>query len=343
MSYLLDQARAYLGLPTEGAPPPPDWPAALREARAEGLAALLAFRLCEAGDPPDEARAVLMSDFGWTARVDEVLRRIGEDLESRGTRVIVLKGGALARTVYGAFPALRPVSDLDLFVRAGDEAIVHQASAVPGIPVPVDLHRSLLNADRIPTRDLAFRFPEEELWAESLPLPGGPASLRMLGPRHLAPSLAVHALKHSFSRLSWLLDLALVLRDEDPQVVLEGARRAHAERPLACSLWLLEELFGFRTDLRRRLPRLNLVELWYLRRVARRRQSHLLGELLVGFSVPGPLGPLRHLWANLFPPREVLRGLFPGVPDWQLPWRRLAQLARAVRGDAGTGRSARTS
>lgn len=332
MSYLLDQVRGHLGLPPEGTPPPADWEATLAEAEREGLGPLVAWRLCQEPGAPEEARQVLLAAFGWSARVGQVLATVGERLEEAGRTVLVLKGGALVRTVYAGFPALRPLCDLDFFVRAGDEEAVRRAAAGPGLAVPVDLHRSLVSADRIPTRARAFRFPEEELWAESVPLPGGPASLRMLGPRHLVPSLAVHALKHGYSRLSWLLDLALLVPGEDPGLLLEGARRSGSERPLACALWLLESLFGMGTPLSEALPPLHPVELAVLRRVARRRHAAFLGELLVGLSVPGRLGLLRHLGATLFPPRAVLRGLFPGAPDWQLPLLRLLGLARLAWG-----------
>jgi hypothetical protein len=117
-AFLLACLRASAPLP----PVLPDlrWDALLPRARSDGLAPLLYARWRDAAQHlPDAVFAQLRHDYYQNAsanliRLDE-LRRIGRRLAAAHIPLLVLKGGALALTVY-ADPALRFMGDVDVAV-----------------------------------------------------------------------------------------------------------------------------------------------------------------------------------------------------------------------------------
>lgn len=334
---LLPFLRLYLDAPS--GPLPPTLLGYVRHASEEGVAGLVGHVLAR-----DASLAALpgardlieehVREFARNAHFLSRLGAVGAALEARGLEALVLKGGALIPTAYGGIPGLRPLSDLDLLVRPEQRAQVEDVlRALPPTPpiVPFDLHGDLVNSERIGARTLAFRFPAGELWRTSRPLPGQPAALRCLAPEFEALNLAAHALKHSYSRLAWLVDLALVLPPLDPEDLHALARRTGTTRALAYACHLLERMFAVRV--RGPAVCLNGLERRYLDGVPARRHSHLLGSVVMAFSVPG-LGPrLAYLWEIVFPARRVLREMFPGTPDWLLYPRRLARLVEQFRSD----------
>jgi putative nucleotidyltransferase-like protein len=102
-----------------------DWPYLRRAADRQGIAPLLHDWLGRhpAIDVPAETSAWL-KDVYWTHHFRNraflaELDRLRQSAASRGLEFIPLKGAVLAADFYPA-PALRPMSDLDLLVRAGD-------------------------------------------------------------------------------------------------------------------------------------------------------------------------------------------------------------------------------
>jgi hypothetical protein len=99
-----------------------DWDALLAAARLHGLLPLLYERLAEVGGdriPPDviaHLRGAYYANLLRNQRLGAELAEVIGALRPEGVEAIVLKGGALAWTVY-ANPAQRPMADLDLLVR----------------------------------------------------------------------------------------------------------------------------------------------------------------------------------------------------------------------------------
>jgi len=100
----------------------PDWNLLAQIARAEGVAPLAYWRLRQAGwlnVAPESIRTALEHGYATTAMLNMLrtreLGRILDALEQVGVPAIVLKGAALAGTLYPNV-ALRPMSDLDLMV-----------------------------------------------------------------------------------------------------------------------------------------------------------------------------------------------------------------------------------
>jgi Uncharacterised nucleotidyltransferase len=188
-----------------------------------------------------------------TAELGRVLRRC----RAEGLPVIVLKGPALAETIYPE-PHLRPFSDLDLLVRPGDRlamdallrdlghgrladghswefdiawdgATVYEAPA----GVRVDLHWSLLTEPRY-----AWNAREQAgVWGRAMPITVAGEPALSLGREDLVLHLATHlAVHHSLA--GWLRhwDVALLLErwgaELDWPALLARAARWRVRRAL---------------------------------------------------------------------------------------------------------------
>jgi len=101
-----------------------DWASLFASARRHGMQPLLYERLhgLDAGRVPPEVMASLKGAYYTNLlrnqRLGDDLAEVVTALHQEGVEAMVLKGGALARTVY-ASPAQRPMVDLDLLVRQG--------------------------------------------------------------------------------------------------------------------------------------------------------------------------------------------------------------------------------
>ena len=109
---------------SEGAPvgvPPAAWPRILGRVVQERLSGL-AVAAAQDGwlQLNDDQFAELLGQhrdaMTWTLRVERILLVVSRRLEARGVRPIVLKGPALAHTLYPD-PSWRAFRDLDLLVR----------------------------------------------------------------------------------------------------------------------------------------------------------------------------------------------------------------------------------
>lgn len=323
---------------------PLDWPSLVAQAHEEGLEGLAAQQLRRLADrhglslPLDVlAGAFRRLAAANTARLAE-LAAIGDALATRGVEAIVLKGGALIEMVYGAHPGLRPMGDLDLLVRESDlPAVTHALGergyvrASRGTIVfdngwsAIDVHIDVLGSARISRRRLAFALPTEALWRRASPLDARRPWLRALSPADQFLHVAIHGLKHSFSRLVWLVDLGLLGRLAEPETLLARARDTGCLRVLAYARVLLHDLFRLDVVPEADLPRPNWCEQRFLRAVVRRRRV-ALGELLAVFSIPGSAGRLSYLGELGFPSRAVLADVFPETPAWLRYPRRVVQL-----------------
>jgi len=183
----------------------------------------------------------------WHLRLSHAMQQILPAVARSGCQVITLRGRSLAETLY-ADPVTRPQSDIDLLMRPNETIAVKQAlwdlgfrpsAAYPNIFVRGDLmldtHTEPLGIERIHAWEHLTSLRAEDFFqhSESGELSGKPALL--VEPRVLLPYLCFHALKHSFERLIWLVDIALLARRVEASdgwgEVLAGIREYGLERP----------------------------------------------------------------------------------------------------------------
>ncbi len=254
-----------------------EWREFLDLLRPHGVYALLAYRISawpESCRPPAEVTDFLKRQHLIAAarslRAGRQIQTAVDALEAAGILSVLLKGPALARTVYPD-PALRQSSDIDLLVRPGDvlaaEAVLeglgyvspkkefhvsqheyhHQVFDPPGSGLPLELHWSL---------DCEFDlFPGgwvEEVISRRTPIRGDDLFCHTLTPADHLLFLAFHnTFPHGAVRLDWIVDNALVMAQlgdtEAWQGLIERAFEHHIRIPLELTL-TSAELWAGRED-----------------------------------------------------------------------------------------------
>lgn len=328
----------------------PAWEALDRQARQEGLEGLL-YRHCAAA-----AIALPRSPgAGWQV----VYRRIAQEnfaalqrlgglvagMEAEGLEVLLLPGAALLP--FYSDPGCRPMDDIDLLARPGEASRLREFlqrrgfSAVPRHPdllvgqgLALDLHADLLNVSRIKARRLAGWMAPEEVWRDRRPAVVEGVSLATMGLEDMALYTAVHALRHSFRRFTWFLDLYLLLRSGiDWERLEDKAQRYNLRRPLAYGLRFLQEQVGLELPAAARKwtasISLRAGEGYLLRQAFRDRSRGEWGDVLWSFSIPRAGQRCRFLAETFFPQPKILLQVFPYLPSSLFPLAyglRLAQL-----------------
>lgn len=273
------RARALLGRPLA-------WPTVLRQARRHGVGPLLSRNLARLGWPgvPDDARARLaVGDRLNAARNALLVRELTELLgrcRGRGVPVIPLKGPALAERLYGD-RALRECWDLDLLVPPRATAAVRDLLAAHGYtpaaetPFGAEAVASLLES----TCECAFVRRRQEfwyvvdvhwhvawrwhadaamladLWAEARPASFGGVEAWGLSPEWELLFLMVHAARHRWQPLKWLVDVHEICQrgEVNWQRLQTKATKFGLGRVLALTLGACSALLG--TEIPEGLPR----------------------------------------------------------------------------------------
>jgi hypothetical protein len=235
-----------------------DWPDLVNSACDHGLGPLLHEHITQCGvRVPDEAMARLRGVRAFHRRANAtrsaVTAEILTALGAAGIEALVLKGAALAQTVYPE-PGLRPMRDTDLLVRnagapraqeillglgfavAPEQAHfhdgLHQLPAVKreqnGLTVSVEVHRTLGVA-----RHRSARTTFEVLAPSARSLTVGGVEAKMLG----ALDLLFHVYRHGFAgalvseplRLIWAADVVSVVEAFVDEIPWELAARLYPE------------------------------------------------------------------------------------------------------------------
>jgi hypothetical protein len=252
---------------------PVDWAHLGRLAARHGLRSLLHHHL-KAVAPTAPPRPFFVEL--WAHRERQAARNgamatelvaLVEGLEGAGLPVLPYKGPALAAAVWGD-PALRAFNDLDLLLRPRDLAAAKALLQARGYTPEFDLapaaeaaflrssaqyHLVLVRTADGMRVELHWKtdpdVPVEEdtdAWWEARPrVPFQGIGIRAFAPRELLLVLALHGSKHHWSSLSWLVDVAELLRqqpDLDWDWVFARARALGATRRLALGLHLAHRL-----------------------------------------------------------------------------------------------------
>lgn len=253
------------------------WSRILQQAKANGLVPLVTRNLQQLGffGVPTHIRAELETSYRRNAIRNVLIRdelvRVLKALGQARVRAVPLKGLALAESLYGDM-SLRTCSDLDVLVPRGavgqvfdvlraegydqaDRCHVEQSDVEflvrssmeygfvpprPAFPVPLELHW-----------DIAWRWRGDaamvdDLWAEARRQVFWGVEAWALSPEWELLYLAVHAARHRWQGLKWLVDIHEVcLRAKcDWDTVTDKAHRFGLDQALALSLSACQALFG---------------------------------------------------------------------------------------------------
>ncbi len=305
----------------------------------EGLEGLL-FQRCTAAalELPPGLRRRWQESYRRTAGVNfAALQRLGRVLagvEAGPYKVLLLPGAALL-PLYPD-PGCRPMDDLDLLVRPAATAQFEAELAAQGFTAQprhpgswadgelvLDLHEDLLNASRIRARRFAAWMDPAEVWRDRRLAVVEGVEVGVMGLEDMALYTAVHALRHSFRRLTWFVDLHLLLQAGIAWERLEDkARRYNLVRPLVYSLLFLREAGGRLPEpavaLLARIP-LRSGEAFLLGQIFGDRRHGEWGDVLWAFSIPEWRRRCWFLFETCFPQPKVLLQVFPS-PLPCSPW-----------------------
>ncbi|MGE5443103.1 MAG: nucleotidyltransferase family protein [Ignavibacteriales bacterium] len=320
---------------------PLNWEEVLRSASWHGIAPLLYHNLKNiAGIPQEVMDQLKKAYYGNMARnmyLYTELRRILEGFGERGVDVIVLKGVALAQSIYGDI-ALRPMGDIDLLVRKEDlpyaERIMstlnystymngnsqewyrhHHFHLPPYIATDksmvVEIHHNII--------DRPFHIDIGKWWERARE--GKIANCNVLIPsaEDMVVHLCVHLFNHGYNKslLRGLCDISETLRHYGDGLnwiqFQDEVSRYGINRPVYSILYLVNKLYRVNS----KLPELlKSPEAAIDSRVVSVIEKQIFTEDEISPNVPGPLiqflvtdkfvDKIRILLATIFPTREVM-------------------------------------
>ncbi len=276
------------------------------------------------------------------------LNTILEPLNQKGIQVVLMQGMALLQQVYQDI-GLRPMKDMDLWVLPPNYQRLVDVLAQQGFEsnrlypqtyrkgeIVLDIHTHLLWADRIKARDYLLSKGQDEIFRSTKSITTDGGMVRCLGPQDQFLYLGLHALKHNFERLLWLVDIKSLVakwKQADWDELLKRAEELGHKKTLRYILYLLTRLF----DLRLPAEVYSFLTKWkpgYLeKRILHRRiegRSIPTWAQLMMISNGRRMGErLSFFIETLFPRPEVLRQVFANTPHLsvrQLYWRRVMQV-----------------
>jgi hypothetical protein len=254
-------------------------------ARRRGLSPLLfwsfeqpAFEDSEALEnliPPEIWNALQSDYYDAVAQAlirERELERLLVALGQAEVSVVVLKGAALAYTVYPE-AALRPMCDIDLLIYREDVEQAQQAlqqlgykrepkpverfspfdteftgdislrCTEPGYPMTVELHWKLLSVEWLWR---ASAFDLEALWARAVPLQVGDSSALSLAPEDMLIHICLHLTVDGFSHIRGYADIAQFIEvgKVDWGVFVERARQSRTRVACYFPLWYAKRSWG---------------------------------------------------------------------------------------------------
>jgi len=242
----------------------PDWRLVGALAEREKLLPILWAYMREHAELVPEAvreafrRQAVVTEFRMAA-TETTLHQVVRALAEQGIRVMLLKGAALATTVYGSF-AKRPMGDLDILVapedalrawdciRArgwtleyenGDEfydAFHHLPALVDpsALKLVLEIHRSMM------PRPGPFELDEHEVWREARPVQLGATEAWVPSTNHQLLHLSVHfAWSHMFRGIGRTVRDVATLVAAGPVDWNAFADLALRARAATCAYWTM--------------------------------------------------------------------------------------------------------
>lgn len=257
-----------------------DWASLIGLAIAHGVSPLVAHRLLDGAsvDLPGELAAGLREHLEDNVQrnrvlVDALFEALSA-MRSRGVAALPFKGQTLGALAYDDF-ALRRAGDLDVLVRRSDvstacaslEELGYREATVNeiGRAMTKGEHAGYLSfqceyllvrrADQVaiephwalaPTT-LAIDLPYESFFRNAAPVDLLGRRVETFSLPDLLLAVCVHASKHGWTRLQWVLDVAGLIERHprlDAGAVLETARVHGVERMVLVGLGLAQRLYG---------------------------------------------------------------------------------------------------
>ena len=252
-----------------------DWPLLLSTASRHGMFPLLAWHLARLrpGVAPAPILQHVQDEFQRHGRENlrliATLVRVLHSLTQRGLTAIPFKGPVQALLLYGNV-ALRQFSDLDLFIHLEDLVPVQDVLRSHGFQPDIELDQQKQMAHVRHGCEMQFTSAKEgicidlhwaftprhfslgtiqDLWERTCTLTVAGEQVCTFAPEDLLLVLCIHGYKHYWERLSWLCDVAMLIRTY-PQInfgdALERASAMGARRIVLLALRLANDILALR-------------------------------------------------------------------------------------------------
>ncbi len=330
-----------------------------RRARMDGVTALLWHAAQQDGDGRARLAADVVTDIAAVLREQAVersaMRRAASEvlaaLCETGVDAILLRGLALAESLYPR-DDLRMQSDIDLLVapeamgpalkvlreRGFRPINAWQPHLLARETVLIDLHDEPLGVDRIRSWRWLTPLKGQDFFAAGRHGTVAGAPVRLISDELQLPWLCFHALKHSFERMVWLWDVALLCRRIGAQgaweAVLTRVEALRLQRPCYFTLRYVDEHLGGAVPeevLTRLRPHMDWRECGLLQRHLRHEQIPFLAERIFARMLPG-MRQRWLFWRETVVPRPEVRAQIAagGCVRCTFIRTRLRQLLQAV-------------
>jgi hypothetical protein len=252
-----------------------DWAEVVRLTEHHNVLPLAARELIEDRcDLPEDVKNSLRSAYDMNVRRNlwfgAELVRIMHELDSVGVRAIPFKGPLLTQMLYD--DGLRSFTDLDILIAPSEleraKNVLVEIGYHPAQEIDPTIERFWLRNgyERAFGNSVAENLVElqwallprfyavdlrvEDLIARAATVNFGGAKTACLAPEDLLVALCLHAAKHLWTRLIWIVDIAELLRKQsiDYAVVNTRARELGILRIVSVSLWLVKNVLGVELD-----------------------------------------------------------------------------------------------
>ena len=321
----------------------------------EGLGGFLYKSLLKAGlldtiNPQHKQK--LYNNYYLTVRQNlkllHALNTILEPLNQKGIQVVLMQGMALLQQVYQDV-GLRPMKDMDLWVLPKDSLGLIDSLLSRGFErdslypntfrkgeIVLDIHTHILWADRIKARDYLLKKDQEEIFNQTITVIYDGRETLSLSPQDQFLYLGLHAIKHNFERLIWLVDLKHLVAgwsDSDWEVLLNRSKMLGQEHTICYICHLLERIFNIEIPIVTPDHLIGRGLTFFEARILKRRINGISiptwAQLIMISNGRRFRERISFFYETLFPRPEVLRQVFANSPQFSVPklyWRRVLQM-----------------
>lgn len=326
-----------------------DWNIFLEKARNEGISPLVFSRLpglAEHYDIPEYLAEELKKDYYLSATknalIFEELKKVLGLFNQSKLQVIVMKGAALAETIYGNL-ALRPMSDVDLLVKKENlyqvDELLKELNYFPSdrslddvdftstYLTTLDYRSSAKNSpsfhihwhfvnSTIPNESYINHIKMEDIWRDAVKTNIADIETWTMAPHHLLIHLSEHALRvtHSLSRLSYFCDIDRAInyygKGLDWNLLVQDTLRFNLNKMVYTTLYFSAYFIKAEVPedvlLKLKPKRFSIPEKIFMRKAAENKRTPGMSYLIHLSMNKGLAKKLKFVGRTLFPPKDIL-------------------------------------
>ncbi|RZB30197.1 MAG: hypothetical protein SRB1_02477 [Desulfobacteraceae bacterium Eth-SRB1] len=326
-----------------------DWDVFLEKARNEGISPIVFSRLPEVTKHYDISKYVteeLKKDYYLSATknalIFEELKIVLALFNQSKLQVIVMKGAALAETVYGN-PALRPMSDVDLLVkkenlRQADELLkkvgyspadrsVDNVDFTSTYLTTLDYRNPAKNSpsfhvhwhfvnSTIPNESYIGHIKMDNIWQDAVKTIIADTETWVMAPHHLLIHLSEHALRvtHSLNKLSYFCDIDRAInyygKGLDWDLLIQDTLKFNLNKMVYTTLYFSRYFIKANVPedvlLKLKPKRFSISEKIFMRKTAENKRAPGMSYLIHLSMNKGLVKKMKFVGKTLFPPKDIL-------------------------------------